>query len=249
MNAIRRQRLAILVLTSGLVACATAGGLPAPGECNAAPDASRSQYIIGYGSLMQEESRKRTSPRAGPAHPVEIKGYRRGWFARPETVSFSTTFLGVRPDRDSHLNAVIYQVDAAELRATDKREASYCRESVASPDIKALEGNSFPAPDGQAWIYVNKPDRVGAPDSRYPIVQSYVDIFLSGCLEQEQRFGLPEFSRECLSTTSDWSEHWVNDRIHPRRPFVHQPRAGQIDNLLARQLPEYFSHIRIEGGS
>jgi hypothetical protein len=54
------------------------------GACNAQPDSNRPQYVIGYGSLMQDESRKRTSPQASPAHPVEIRGYRRGWFARSE---------------------------------------------------------------------------------------------------------------------------------------------------------------------
>jgi hypothetical protein len=75
-----------------------------------------------------------------------------------------------------------------------------------------------------------------------------VDIFVSGCLEQEQRFGLAAFSQQCLSTTTDWSEHWVNDRIYPRRPFAFQPKARQIDSLLSKQLPQYFSRIRIESG-
>jgi hypothetical protein len=270
MTNIRWQHIAILVLTSWLVACSTPrqfsaprpdlGGAAAPsvasrvlsdgisGECNVAPDSGRSQYIIGYGSLMQDESRKRTSPQAGPAHPVEIKGYRRGWFARPEAVGFSTTYLGVLPDRQSYLNAVIYQVDSTELIATDKRESSYCRTSVAISDIKPLAGEFSSTPNGQVWIYVNRPQNVAEPDSRYPIVQSYVDIFVSGCLEQEQRFGLTDFSQQCLSTTTDWSEHWINDRIHPRRPFVFQPKARQIDNLLSKQLRQYFSHIRIESG-
>ena len=267
---IRWQHIAILVLTSGLVACSTArqfsaprpdlGGAATPSvasrvlsdgigsECNVPPDSSRSQYIIGYGSLMQDESRKRTSPQAGPAYPVEIKGYRRGWFARAEAVGFSTTYLGILPDRESYLNAVIYQVDSTELIATDKREISYCRTSVAIADIKPLEKEFSPAPDAQTWIYVSRPQSVAAPNSRYPIAQSYVDIFVSGCLEQEQRFGLAEFSQQCLATTADWSEHWVNDRIYPRRPFIFQPRARQIDILLSNQLRQYFSHIRIESG-
>jgi hypothetical protein len=83
----RWRQFAILVLTSWLAACSTASSGDAgqalgdgiSGECDAPPDSSRPQYIIGYGSLMQDESRKRTSPRAGPAHPVEVRGYRRGW--------------------------------------------------------------------------------------------------------------------------------------------------------------------------
>ena len=250
------QQLAILVLVIWLAACASAG--PAgkgnaladgiSGPCNAPPDSSRPQYIVGYGSLMQDESRKRTSPQAGPAHPVAVKGYRRGWFARGETVGFGATYLGVVPRREDHFNAVIYEVDPAELLATDKRELSYCRAAVAIRDITPLDSGLVAAPGAQVWIYANRPEGVATPSSRYPIVQSYVDIFVSGCLEQEQRFGLAEFAKQCLSTTADWSEHWVNDRIYPRRPFIFQPKAGQIDDLLSKQLRQYFSGIRIEPG-
>jgi hypothetical protein len=156
---IRWQHIAILVVTTWLVACSIPTQLSAPlpdlggaatssvasrvvsdgigSGCNLPPDSNRPQYIIGYGSLMQDESRKRTSPQAGPPHPVDIRGYRRGWFARAEAVSFGTTYLGVRPNRESRLNAVIYQVEATEVTATDQRELSYCRTNVAMSDIKA----------------------------------------------------------------------------------------------------------------
>jgi len=38
----------------------------------------------------------------------------------------------------------------------------------------------------------------------------------------------------------------MNDRIYPRRPFIYQPKAGRIDQLLKEHLPQYFQHIRIE---
>ena len=143
-------RIAILFLACGLSASAeswrySAARDGASPECGAPPDTSRPQYIVGYGSLMQDESRKRTSPQAGPAHPVEVRGFRRGWIARADTGGFGTTFLGVRPDRESSFNAVIYQVDEVELRATDQREVSYCRESVPASDIKPLERDFGPA--------------------------------------------------------------------------------------------------------
>lgn len=250
------RTLLIFLLAASLSACAswsTAQALPerepsleVEAACNVAPDAGQPQYIVGYGSLMQDESRKRTSPQAGPAHPVEVTGYRRGWFARGDPLGFSTTYLGVAPVTHARINAVVYQVEPAELLATDRREASYCRRAIPLANIKLLETTPWHMAAGQAWIYVNKPEAIATPSARYPIVQSYVDIFVSGCLEQEQRFGVEGFARQCLATTGDWSEHWVNDRLYPRRPFIHQPRARQIDALLAGQLPQYFAHIRIE---
>ena len=250
-----RRAFAALLLLAG---CST-GQPPAPiaaapkpvaaSACDVATDPSRPQYIVGYGSLMQDESRKRTSPQAGPAHPVEIEGYRRGWFSRGSSVGFSATFLGVVQDAESRLNAVIYKVEPQELEATDRRERAYCRALLSGSQINLLGPDSALAPDAQAWIYVSRGPGVELASARYPIVQSYVDVFLSGCLEQEERFGVAGFAEQCIETTSGWSEHWVNDRLYPRRPFIYQPRARDIDRLLAKELPAYFSRIRIEPGS
>jgi hypothetical protein len=251
----------MLGIVAGLAACASpapqvspeAGGLDAmpsaraaPTDCHVAPDPGQPQYIIGYGSLMQDESRKRTSPQAGPARPVQVSGYRRGWFAKGDPLGFSTTYLGVVPEAASRLNAVIYRVEVSDLMATDQREALYCRASVPGANVLTLEKERFQLPQGQFWIYTNWPQWVAIPSARYPIVQSYVDIFVSGCLEQEQRFELDGFARQCLATTSDWSAHWINDRLYPRRPFIFQPKARQIDALLSQQVPEYFSKVRIQ---
>ena len=219
-----------------------------PRDCRAQPDGSRPQFIVGYGSLMEDASRRRTSPRAGPAHPVELAGFERGWFERGSAIGFSTTYLGVRRDPDAHANAVVYAVQPDELAATDARESSYCRSAVPLASVRVLDV-AFALPRGaEVWIYVTDPRRIAAPDARYPIVQSYVDVFLSGCLEQEERFHVNDFARECIATTTGWSGSWVNDRIYPRRPFVHQPRAGEIDRLLSSTVPREFASIRLEPG-
>ena len=236
------------VLTLAFLAFASASVRASDGGCGEPLDTERPQYIVGYGSLMQNDSRERTSPKAGLAHPVQVEGYRRGWFSRTSSAGFGSTFLGVQSEPKRHFNAVIYQVSPAEVDATDKRESLYCRVAVEMRDIRPLERAWAPARDAQAWIYLSLPKTVAAPDAKYPIVQSYVDLFLSGCLEQEQRAGVSGFSQECLATTDGWSEHWVNDRIYPRRPFIYQPKASQIDGLLSKQLPRYFSRIRIESG-
>jgi hypothetical protein len=215
------------------------------GNCNAAPDPAKAQYIIGYGSLMQDESRQRTTPNANISYPVQVNGYQRGWFTKGSGVGFSTTFLGVVQRKESALNAAIYTIDVTEISTMDKREFSYCRLTV-EPENYSLLKQDIPLSLGQTWIYVNKPDTIATANRRYPIVQSYVDIFLSGCLELEQRFELKDFARQCLVTTSNWSTQWINDRIYPRRPFIYQPKAKQIDQLLNEHLPQYFQHIRIE---
>jgi hypothetical protein len=259
-----------LVLVAGLLAACSSGRLPgatkddgttqappagsgagaphlAGRDCHPPPDPARAHYIVGYGSLMQDESRKRTAPKAGAAYPVMVDGYRRGWFSRGQGVGFSATYLGAVEDKKHRMNAVIYAVDQPEILATDRRESSYCRKVVDAVQVKSLSAGA-PGAEGQIWLYATKEQAVAKPSDRYPIVQSYVDIFISGCLEQQTRFALPGFAKQCLLTTTDWSRHWVNDRIFPRRPFAYQPKAGEIDRLLAEHLPEYFSQIRLESG-
>lgn len=221
---------------------------PAPepeASCHPQPDFSRDQYIVGYGSLMNEASKRRTAPNAGLGFPVRVRGFERRWIARGGDIGFSATYLGVVPKPGGRLNAAMYRVeDDAEVLATDARERGYCRRLLRRDQIEWL-GPGAP-PGGEIWIYEIRPERRHPPSRRWPIVQSYVDIFLSGCLDLEARYQIEGFAAECVRTTRGWSVHWVNDRIHPRRAFLYQPLAGRIDRLLYQEVPEPFSAIRIE---
>jgi gamma-glutamylcyclotransferase (GGCT)/AIG2-like uncharacterized protein YtfP len=244
-----------LVITFALViAIAASRGFAAPYDdgadraCTPRPDPARVQYVIGYGSLMQAASRERTAAHAGVAEPISVSGYQRGWYARSKGTSLGMTYLGVVPDAASSLNAVMYRIDVAELAATDRRERLYCRVAVAPSAVKLLTPGKNAIAKGQIWIYEIPPGEATAVDEDHPIVQSYVDLFLAGCLELEERFQLRDFSLQCVQTTFGWSAHWINDRLYPRRPFAFQPRALQIDKLLSGEIPAYWSQVRLEAG-
>ena len=213
--------------------------------CNKKPDPSLTQFIVGYGSLMQKASRLRTAPNAETAYAVELKGYRRGWFTKGSSTGFSTTYLGAVTDPSAHINAVIFAVSPEELSALDRRESGYCRSAI-EPGQLIVQGKAEKLPGAQFWIYSNNASSIALPTQEMPLVQSYIDIFLSGCMELEEQYTLKDFARECINTTTDWSDHWVNDRIYPRRPFIYQPRASQIDQLLRETLPALFRKITIE---
>ena len=86
------------------------------------------------------------------------------------------------------------------------------------------------------------------PSAEFPIVQSYVDICLTGCLQIQQ--GFPEagnFAAEFIQSTQEWSTFWENDRANPRRPFA-IPMAQDIDVLLKKYLPTFFAEIRLAPG-
>jgi hypothetical protein len=207
-------------------------------------------YIFGYGSLIEQASRIRTTPAAIYVLPAEVRGFVRGWWARTGAVGFSTTFLGAIPDGSGSMNGVVYAVTDEELDRTNKREQGYTPTDITS-SVEIL-GGSF-KPDGKVWVYVNKfkdeqelKNSLPSPD--FPIVQSYVDICLNGCLQIQQ--GFPEFAdfaEVFLESTREWSAYWENDRVNPRRPFA-VPMAQDIDKLLQQYLPDYFAKIKLAPG-
>jgi hypothetical protein len=57
------------------------------------------------------------------------------------------------------------------------------------------------------------------------------------------------FARQCLSTSTGWSTHWVKRSNLPAAPVhIYQPRARQIDRVLSEQLPEYIGCIKLAAG-
>lgn len=211
-------------------------------------------YIFGYGSLIEKESRLRTTPKAKVVFPVKVNGFKRGWFARTGVEGLSTTFLGCVEDDNCHTNGVIYEVDEEELKLTDIRERGYERLKIDSNNVE-----DFSAQIGKSaniWIYANQFENKEIPNSNlpckeFPIVQSYVDMCISGCLEIESMYPNAkrnDFTVDFILSTFFWSKFWVNDRIYPRRPFIYKPNAYEIDKLLKENLPDktIFNNIYFE---
>lgn len=203
------------------------------------------QYIIAYGSLMETASKNSTDPHSGENKPIWIDHYQRGWFSKGLADGFSSTYLGVIKSKHARFNGSIFTLPHANsFKNYDAREKYYCRVLVAPENIHLLNGEKLP--EGQFWIYELKPEFLAPPSNDYPIVESYVDIFLTGCLEIEEKYHLKNFASACVNTTSDWSVNWVNDRIYPRRPYGHQPRASAIDKLLKEHVPQFFQQIKLD---
>ena len=78
---------------------------------------TRSQYLFGYGSLIQRESRMRTWASASSAFPVIVKGVSRGWFDQTGGPSWNPTYLGAVLDSAGTCNGVIFPVTSEEFAA------------------------------------------------------------------------------------------------------------------------------------
>lgn len=206
-------------------------------------------YIFGYGSLMEKESRLRTTPNAINIYPVKIYSYVRGWWAKGSSIGLSTTFLGCVPSKllkekdiiHNFVNGVVYEVSQEELQVTDRREASYQRVKIPFDQIE--DYSNVLKKESNIWAYVNEDIDLYStlPSKKFPIVQSYVDICINGCIEIENSFPHAKekgFASEFIKSTLFWSEYWVNDRIFPRRAFIHRPSAYKIDKLLLEHLED-----------
>lgn len=234
------KRLPLLLI----IFCQMQSAQVAADTCHPDIDVTQAQYIVGYGSLIQETSKRQTTPNAGNNQPIRVSGFQRAWIMNGPSFS-PTTYLGAVPNPAGRFNAVIYSVPGPqEIHATDVREGRYCRAPVAPAQIEIL--NRGGPIMGQIWIYTVPPHRVDEPDRNYPIVQSYVDIFLGGCLDMGEAHGIPDFALECIRTTKGWSKYWINDRIMPRRPFEYQPQARKIDAVLEQAIPQYLQARVIE---
>jgi len=195
-------------------------------------------YVFGYGSLLERASRTRTNPDVVAAWPARVTGYSRGWFHQfAGNVGSTCTFLGV-VRADQTVNGAIYGV--ADIESTKRREAGYTAVALESNQIEMLDGGG-PMLDvgGQSKVYIFVSDegsisKTSQPTRECPIVQSYVDICINGCLELDALYRALSgtFTQEFIAKTTGWNEHWVNDRPNPRRPFVSVPNAAAIDRAL-----------------
>ena len=166
-------------------------------------------YIFGYGSLIEQASRLRTTPNATLAYPVIVSGVARCWEVQQNVPSFTTTFLGARLNDAARCNGVIYYVDVDDLQSTDAREIGYIRQRILPSQVKFINENEE-APMGNIWVYVTAGESK-PPTPMAPIVQSYVDMCLNGCLEFEADYPQAKamgFAKLFLDLTVGWNSHW-----------------------------------------
>ena len=207
-------------------------------ECNLNPERGSKNYIIGYGSLMDKESRIRTNKSAFVVKPILIKGFERTWGLHGGM--YKITFLTIIKKENSAVNAVYYPVSIKDLNKTDRRERGYCRVKVEGKDL-SFYGKKIKTKNKNFWVYAANPGKIKKPSSSHPIVQSYVDLFIGGCFQIKERFKITEFPKQCVETTTEWSKYWVNDRVHARRPFL-VPNFYKIDNLLSNFFDYYLDN-------
>ncbi len=137
--------------------------------------------------------------------------------------------LRAKKETGKTINGVIYYV--ADFEKTKKRVKGYTPEKVDT--IEMLDGAGSWDSSKEVYIFVSNEANISEPTKNLPMVQSYVDICVNGCLEIEALYRSAQgFVQESIKTTTGWNKYWVNDSLYPRRPFIYAPNAEKIDRAL-----------------
>ena len=184
-------------------------------------------YIFGYGSLICADSRARTGV-SSAAHPIEVRGIERRWSLHsPE---WPATALSAHSVASALCNGVYFAVDEENLARFDEREKGYDRIIVSWHEVTPLSEQQLPE-QGILWAYTGK--HTGMPSTSRPIMQSYLDVIVHGCLNYGD-----VFTHRFTELTKHW-QHLVNDRDKPQypRPLASTKPLHEIDQVLQTQLP------------
>lgn len=169
------------------------------------------QYIFGYGSLMNSASRRLTG-QTSAARPAIAHGLCRYWGKVDESYILAPLVV---TQGEGLINGVLLQVDDAQLVEFDRRERGYQRIQIGHQDIDCQHPLSE---TDRIWIYVT--EQATPPCELSPIVQTYVDTVLAGCLEISE-----QFAEQFIQHTIGWHHPLENDR--------HQPKYGNLAGVTA----------------
>ncbi|EKO3444763.1 TPA: gamma-glutamylcyclotransferase family protein [Vibrio fluvialis] len=179
-------------------------------------------YIFGYGSLMNSASRQLTG-NTGKAQPATVHGLVRYWGKIDDSYVISP--LVVNPG-EGQVNGVLLEIDETALAEFDRRERGYQRIALTAEQI---ETEAEFDREREIWVYVTEQHQ--PPCERSPIVQTYVDTVLAGCLEVSEAF-----ARHFVEHTVGWHHPLENDRHAPKYgnlAGVSPAHHSVIDDLIA----------------
>lgn len=180
-------------------------------------------YIFGYGSLMNSASRQLTGKTA-PAIPSVVHGFKRYWGKVDDSYTLSPLVV----DRGEGLvNGVLLAISPGEISEFDRRERGYHRVAIPHANIETTQSLTR---EDSVWVYIK--DAPEPPCSLMPIMQTYVDTVLAGCLEISENF-----AEQFIHSTFGWHHPLENDR--------HQPKYGNLAGVTQAHHPHIDALVAI----
>ncbi|MGI9273741.1 MAG: gamma-glutamylcyclotransferase family protein [Endozoicomonas sp.] len=246
MTAFMKKAAALLPVSLAFITCLLAGQTWAKDEkCFPPIDTNQSQFLVAYGSLLHDAVREKKLERSVLEQPVWVSGYKRGWLTRDLAGKGNKTHLGVVREDGQQFNGALVSISSARLKSLDPEDKGLCRTKLDPGLLIPMAGGALPE-KGEIWLYETRSKQIKKPAANYPILQSEVDIFLTGCIEQAEQFDLKTFPQQCVDSTLGWTIHWNNDRHRPSTGKLVQNRRSQIDKLLERLEGDLYEKIRTD---
>jgi len=217
-------------------------------------------YVFGFGSIINTDTHAPwvsgvlSGSKALQGQRAFIRsslGYRRGWNFRSNT---GFTALGVTKDESeaTDINGVLFQIPHSMFEGFDRREVGYDRVELSREDFELIplkegqEGNNKNGavldiqPNERVWFYVPQPSYCAEANENHPILQSYVDTVMQGCLE----WGGEDMASSFVATTSSWSSFFLNDTPSSRRPWLFRKEYNTIDRILSINPSTHYADRR-----
>ena len=203
-------------------------------------------YLFGYGSLINDESRRSTCKNSSGSIPVQISKdfkYRRVWKYRSFNSNYTAlTLEKVSLKKASTINGVLFQVSEKDINDFDNREQGYTKINIPIKYINTYQGfnnNLLPDTDN-VYTYISNNNNFKKASKAYPLKQNYIDTCIIGCLNYGDEFVL-----DFLNNTHKWSKYWINNR-NTNLLNVNKVRTYyKIDNLLHKN-PKIKLNYRID---
>ena len=215
---------------------------------------------------LHTASRTLSDPTAVSVVPVRVSakaGFARAWnFQHPTAHITALGVMRCAPGEGRPINGVCTPIKGADTLSSSSssssssaptlpqavldREVGYTPVAIPGELVVPLGWAELPA-GSTVWLFVpNSPNPGEEPglglqlaSATHPLLQTYVDICVLGCLEFSR-----EFAIEFIQSTVGWDGPWLNDREVARRPWIHQPKWRAVDDLLMEVIPiEYEARM------
>jgi hypothetical protein len=217
----------------------------------ATPAATTYDYVFGFGSIINTDTH---APWVGGgvgklqgqrAKILPSFGFQRGWIFRSNT---GFTALGITKSEKAatSIHGILFRIPPKLFEGFDRREVGYDRvllnrehlelHKPASASSQDNDDNSpYPSdvldiqPHEKVWVYIPQPSYCAEANEDHPILQSYVDTVLQGCLE----WGGEDMAADFVASTYNWSPFFLNDTPSSRRPWLFRKEYNKIDSILS----------------
>lgn len=177
-------------------------------------------YIFGYWSIINKANSELTTE-VWDTIPVIVEWLERHWNI---TSTQWYTVLWIKRSVWNKVNGVLIELKW-DIKDFDERETKYTRIKLESRNIHTID-TSISKPTDDIFAYI--PNEENYINWEHPILQSYIDVVLSWCINISD-----EFAYDFIKSTQGWWEI-KNDRDDPEyvRSMNLKEYHDRIDSLL-----------------